>query len=45
LLRLYKQDEKVAPAALADVRRTLDEWGIMERKQFEEELRQRSLVE
>jgi predicted RNA binding protein YcfA (HicA-like mRNA interferase family) len=44
MLRLYKQDEKVAPAALAYVRRTLDEWGILDRKQFEDELRQRSLV-
>ncbi len=44
MLRPYEQEEPVEPAALAYVRRTLDEWGILDRERFEEELRQRSLI-
>src|SRR6266540_1218066 len=44
MLRPYKAEEPVEPAALAYVRRTLDEWGILDRDRFEEELRQRSMA-
>jgi len=44
LLRPYQADEPVEAPALAYVRRTLDEWGILERGRFDEELRQRSLA-
>jgi predicted RNA binding protein YcfA (HicA-like mRNA interferase family) len=44
VLRLYKPDDDVEPAALAYVRRTLDEWGILNREQFDDQLRQRSLA-
>jgi predicted RNA binding protein YcfA (HicA-like mRNA interferase family) len=44
MLRLYQPEELVNPAALAYVRRILDEWGILDREQFEDQLRQQSLV-
>jgi hypothetical protein len=44
ILRPYKAEELVDPVALAYVRRTLDEWGILDRERFEEELQQRSLA-
>ena len=44
VLRSYKPDEDVEPAALASVRRTLDEWGILNRDKFEDQLRKRSLA-
>ena len=44
LLRPYRPEEEVEPAALAYVRRTLDEWGILDRARFDDELRQRSLA-
>jgi hypothetical protein len=43
-LRPYEAEETVEPAALAYVRRTLDEWGILDKERFEEELRERSLA-
>ena len=44
MLRLYEDGDKVEPAGLAYVRHTLDEWGIMEREQFDEQMRERSLA-
>ena len=41
-LRPYQPDERVGAASLAYVRGTLDAWGIMERDEFEEQLRQRT---
>lgn len=43
-LRPYQPDETVELTALAYVRRTLDEWGILGRDRFEDQLRQRSLA-
>ena len=43
-LRLYQPEETVAPAALAYVRHTLDAFGILDRDQFDEQLRQRTLA-
>jgi predicted RNA binding protein YcfA (HicA-like mRNA interferase family) len=44
LLRPYGPEEQVDAAALAYVRRTLDAWGILDKEQFEDQLRQRSLA-
>ena len=44
MLRLYEEGDKVEPSGLAYVRHTLDEWGIMEREQFDEQMRERSLA-
>jgi predicted RNA binding protein YcfA (HicA-like mRNA interferase family) len=42
VLRPYQLEDTVEAAALGYVRRTLDEWGILARERFEDELRQRS---
>lgn len=44
VLRPYRAEETVEPAALAYVRRTLDAWGLLDRERFDDELRQRSLT-
>ncbi len=44
MLRLYEDSDKVEQAGLGYVRHTLDEWGIMERDQFDEQMRERSMA-
>ena len=44
MLRLYEDADKVEQAGLGYVRHTLDEWGIMERDQFDEQMRERSMA-
>ena len=44
MFRPYEDGDEVEPAGLAYVRHTLDEWGIMEREQFDEQMRVRSLA-
>ena len=44
MLRLYEDRDMVEPAGLAYVRHTLDEWDIMGREQFDEQMRERSLA-
>ena len=44
MLRLYEDGDKVEPAGLAYVRHTRDEWGIMERDQFDEQMLERSMA-
>jgi predicted RNA binding protein YcfA (HicA-like mRNA interferase family) len=44
LLRPHSAEEPVEAAVLAYVRRTLNEWNILDREKFDEELRQRSLA-
>ena len=43
-LRPYKPTDVVAPHSLVYVRQQLDAFGILDREEFEEQLRQRSLV-
>lgn len=43
-LRLYEPDELVGPAALATVRHTLDAFGILDRDQFDDQLREHTLA-
>ena len=44
VLRLYDDGDRVEPSGLAYVRHTLDEWGILERESFDEQMRERSLA-
>jgi predicted RNA binding protein YcfA (HicA-like mRNA interferase family) len=44
MLRLYEPHDMVEQTGLLSVRHTLDEWEIMEREQFDERIRQLSLV-
>src|SRR5262245_3724116 len=39
VLQLSTETESIAPSALAYVRRTPDEWGILDRERFEDEPR------
>lgn len=44
VLRLYREEEPVDQTGLVYIRHTLDQWGIMERDQFDEQMRQQSLA-
>ena len=44
MVRLYEDADKVEQAGRGYVRHTLDEWGIMERDQFDEQMRERSMA-
>ena len=44
MLRPYEPRDPVETAGLAYVRHTLDQWGIMEREQFDDRIREFSLA-
>jgi predicted RNA binding protein YcfA (HicA-like mRNA interferase family) len=44
MLRLYQPDEVVQPAGLVYVRHSLDAWGLMERDEFDERIRNLALA-
>jgi len=43
-LRLYESQDAVEPSGLAYVRHTLDQWGIMDRDEFDRRIRERALA-
>jgi hypothetical protein len=44
ILRVYRPEDPVDLAGLAYVRSALDAWGILNRDEFDEKLRERSLA-
>jgi predicted RNA binding protein YcfA (HicA-like mRNA interferase family) len=44
ILRVYRSGDVLEPAVIAYVRRTLDEWGVLSRDQFDEQWGKRAVA-